>query len=104
MTHLCRTSSSSTGVFIFTSIFSSVLSCIFTITAAATGQRQLANEIAARLDASPAGAMSLTTTVKDCFCGAPFDIEVTPNFRARIQEAGLSWPPPSPIKYPAKNW
>jgi TolB-like protein/DNA-binding winged helix-turn-helix (wHTH) protein len=72
--------------------------------AAATGQRQLANEIAARLDASPAGAMSLTTTVKDCFCGAPFDIDVTPNFRARIQEAGLSWPPPSPIKYPAKNW
>ena len=72
--------------------------------AAATGQRQLANELASQLDGLPAGVMSLMSTVNNCFCGAPFDIEATPNFRARIQEAGLSWPPPSPIKYPAKHW
>ncbi len=72
--------------------------------AAATGQRQLANELASQLDGLPAGVMSLMITVNNCFCGAPFDIEATPNFRARIQEAGLSWPPSSPIKYPAKRW
>ncbi len=72
--------------------------------AAATGQRQLANQLASELDGLPAGTMSLTLTVHGCFCGAPFDIEFAPNFRARIQEAGLSWPPSSPIKYPAKSW
>jgi hypothetical protein len=72
--------------------------------AAATGQRQLANELASQLDGLPAGVMSLMSTVNHCLCGAPFDIEATPNFRARVQEARLSWPPPSPIRYPAKNW
>jgi hypothetical protein len=42
--------------------------------------------------------------VKGCFCGAPFDLEATPNFKKRIEEAGFDWPPPSPIKFPAKDW
>jgi hypothetical protein len=28
----------------------------------------------------------------------------TGNFKARIEEAGFNWPPPSPINYPAKDW
>lgn len=32
-----------------------------------------------------------------CFCGAPFDLEATPNFKARLAESGLRWPPPSAI-------
>ena len=46
----------------------------------------------------------LAEVVKGCFCGAPFDLEATPNFNQRIEEAGFNWPPVSPITYPAKNW
>ena len=72
--------------------------------AAATGDRKLANKLASQLDDLPAGVVTLMITISGCLCGAPFDLERTPNLRARIQGAGLSWPPPSPIKYPAKHW
>jgi hypothetical protein len=42
--------------------------------------------------------------VKSCFCVAPFDLEARPNFKARIEEAGFSWPPVSRIRKPAKDW
>ena len=74
------------------------------IVAAALGDRETANAYASKMDSRFAGPFALAETVKVCFCGAPFDLEATPNFRARIEEAGFNWPPPSPIKFPAKDW
>jgi len=39
-----------------------------------------------------------------CLCGAAFDLDATPNFRARLEEAGWPWPPGKPIDYPLKDW
>jgi hypothetical protein len=39
-----------------------------------------------------------------CNCGAPFDLEATPNFARLIDEANLPWPPQSPIDWPLKGW
>jgi hypothetical protein len=74
------------------------------VVAAVVGDRERANEFAARIDAYPGSVVVLSLTVLTCFCGAPFDLEATPNYKARIEEAGFPWPPPSPIKYPAKRW
>jgi len=71
---------------------------------AALGNREAANALASGMDARFAGPFILAEVVKACFCGAPFDLEAAPNFKKRIEEAGLNWPPASPIKYPAKDW
>jgi adenylate cyclase len=71
---------------------------------AALGNREAANAYASRMDARFAGPFILAEAVKGCFCGAPFDLEATPNFKQRIEEAGFNWPPASPLKYPAKDW
>jgi len=71
---------------------------------ASLGDRKTANEIASGIDAKFAGPFLLTEVVFRCYCGAPFDLDATPNFKARIEEAGFPWPPPTPIKYPAKDW
>jgi len=68
------------------------------------GDRYGANAGAAWVDAQPGGAARLAGVVAGCFCGAPFDLDATPNFRKRLEESGLPWPPPSPIKFPAKDW
>jgi adenylate cyclase len=68
------------------------------------GNREAANAYASKMDARFAGPFILAEVVKGCFCGAPFDLEATPNFKKRIEEAGFSWPPASPINYPAKDW
>jgi len=72
--------------------------------AAVVGDRERANEIAARIDAYPGSAVVFNGVVAACFCGAPFDLEATPNYKARIEEAGFPWPPPKPIDYPTKTW
>ena len=72
--------------------------------AAVIGDREMANEAAARIDAYPGSAVVISTAVFLCFCGAPFDLDVAPNYKARIEEAGLPWPPPKRIDYPAKSW
>ena len=74
------------------------------VVAAVVGDRERANEFAARIDAYPGGAIVISATVTYCFCGAPFDLEVTPNYKARIEEAGFPWPPPKRIDYPTKTW
>lgn len=74
------------------------------LVAAMLGDRNKANELAARLDAGLAGPFALSQAVFQCVCGTPFDIESTPNFKARIEEAGIPWPPPTRIHYPAKDW
>jgi len=37
-------------------------------------------------------------------CGAPFALDATPNYRKRIEESGLLWPPIAALQYPAKDW
>jgi len=71
---------------------------------AVLGNREAANALASEVDARFAGPFILAEVVKGCFCGAPFDLESTPNFKKRIEEAGFNWPPSAPIKYPAKDW
>jgi len=71
---------------------------------AAIGDRDAANRLAAELDARPGGSMMLLMTTIYCSCGAPFDLEATPNFRERIHESGIAWPLETLIRYPAKDW
>ena len=71
---------------------------------AAMGDREQANKLAAEIDARPGGPMVLLLTLNTCACGAPFDLEATPNFRDRIEESGTTWPPRTLIDYPAKDW
>ncbi len=71
---------------------------------ARTGDREAANAMAAKLDAMPFGYLALMGAPSQCMCGAPWDIEVTPDFKKRIEDAGLSWPPASPITWPLKDW
>ncbi|MGB5293183.1 MAG: hypothetical protein WBN41_17200 [Lysobacterales bacterium] len=71
---------------------------------AAMGNRNEANKVASRVDARFGGSFVLNTTVNNCLCGAPFDLDATPNYKKRIEEAGFNWPPISPLKYPAKDW
>ncbi|MDH4241631.1 MAG: tetratricopeptide repeat protein, partial [Phycisphaerae bacterium] len=68
------------------------------------GNRKKANQLAAELDSKPYGPMVLITISRYCLCGAPFDIDVTPNFKKRVEEAGVPWPPASHIQYPLKKW
>ena len=72
--------------------------------AAMLGDRRRANEFAARIDSIPGSASFLAGAVNGCMCGAPFDLEATPNFAARINEANFPWPPPTIIEYPTKDW
>jgi adenylate cyclase len=71
---------------------------------AALGDREQANRLAKEIDARPGGSMLLLLTVITCACGAPFDLDATPNFRDRIKESGTPWPPETLIRYPAKDW
>ena len=70
------------------------------IRAAWLGNRAEANRLAAALDARPAGPFLLAVLTSDCLCGAPFDIDATPHFKARLAESGLHWPPAAAIKVP----
>ncbi|MCH8943696.1 MAG: hypothetical protein IH910_02785 [Proteobacteria bacterium] len=68
------------------------------------GQRDKANQRAAELDSRPHSHISLIIISTDCHCGAPFDLEATPNFARLIAEANLPWPPDSPVDWPLKDW
>ena len=72
------------------------------VEASLSDDRTEANRRAAALDARPAGGLLLATLVTECQCGAPFDLDATPNFKARLAESGLHWPPPQTIAYPAR--
>lgn len=74
------------------------------VASAAAGERDLANQFAAHLDGNPIGPMQLLWATSACLCGAPFDLDATPNFAARLKESGLPWPPPARIRMPAKDW
>jgi TolB-like protein len=71
------------------------------VEAANAGNRAEANRLASAMDARPAGPFLLAVLSTVCYCGAPFDLEATPNFKARLAESGLRWPPPATIAYPS---
>jgi hypothetical protein len=48
--------------------------------------------------------MILLDVAGSCACGAPFDLEATPNLARAVEEAGLIWPPRRPIDWPLKDW
>jgi hypothetical protein len=68
------------------------------------GERDAASDIAARMDGEALGSVGLAEVVRHCYCGAPFDIDRTPNFKARIAESGFAWPPKKPVPTPLKDW
>jgi adenylate cyclase len=72
--------------------------------AAAVGNRQAANAAAARIDGRAGGPFMLLIGTSMCFCGAPFDLDATPNFAARLKETGAPWPPRKVIDFPLKTW
>lgn len=74
------------------------------IIAAATGEREEANRIAAAIDASPLGPQTLIVAEETCLCGALFDRSATPHLAARLAETGADYAPPAAIKFPLKNW
>jgi len=74
------------------------------ILAAWVGDRDTVNEKAAEMDRHPFRAPGLLTVITWCMCGAPWDIEFTPNFQAALQDSGLSWPPVDSLKFPMKDW
>ena len=68
------------------------------------GNREVANGLAAEVDVHFFGSMLLWQVVHWCQCGAPFDLEATPNFAAKVAEANLAWPPSTPLEFPFKDW
>ena len=76
----------------------------FALIYARSGMRDAANEFAATIDAEPLGFLGLLEIASRCYCGAPWDLEATPNFAALLDQAGLVWPPPAPIDWPLKAW
>jgi TolB-like protein len=68
------------------------------------GLRDDANQLAAELDAHPYGYLLLMLVPAYCYCGAPWDLEYTPNFAKLLEDADLAWPPISPINWPLKDW
>ena len=73
------------------------------IAASIGGDRAEANRIAASYDARPGGGLLLALATGLCQCGAPFDVAAAPNFKARLAESGLHWPPTSSLKFPARQ-
>jgi adenylate cyclase len=73
------------------------------VEAALTGDRATANRLAAEIDGRPGGGLVLAVIAADSLCGAPFDLEATPHFKARLAESGLPWPPVQAIKFPART-
>ena len=55
--------------------------------------RAASNRRAAEIDAVPGGPLKLAVLLSLCQCGAPFDLDAAPNFKARLAESGLPWPP-----------
>ena len=71
---------------------------------ATRGARDEANRRAAEVDGHPFGHLRLMLVPGACYCGAPWDLEYTPNFAKLLEDAELPWPPASPINWPLKDW
>lgn len=68
------------------------------------GDRERANHHAALIDARPGSTIVLTNASLVCACGSPFDLDATPNLKARIEQSGFEWAPPTAIQFPNKDW
>lgn len=68
-----------------------------------SGQRDLANEIAAELDNSPNRHFAFMVYLTWCACGAGFDLEVAPQFAALLESSGVSLPPSPTIEFPLND-
>jgi hypothetical protein len=64
---------------------------------ALSGDRAAANRRVASFDAVPGGAVKIGVLLSPCMCGVPFGLDAAPNFKARVAESGLHWPPPDLI-------
>jgi TolB-like protein len=73
------------------------------VEAALMGDRATANRLAAEIDAQPGSGLILAVIAADSLCGAPFDLEATPHFKARLAESGLPWPPIQALKLPPRT-
>jgi len=74
------------------------------LVAAWGGHREDANRLAAEVDQHHFGSVTLTQVTQWCACGAPFDLDATPNFAAKLEEGGLTWPPQPVMEFPLKDW
>lgn len=74
------------------------------ITCAISGDHEQANDLAAMLDEAKHGHLPLMLAATICRCGAPWDIDKTPNFAALLADGELPWPPAAPIHFPLKDW
>ena len=74
------------------------------ILAARLGDRDAANAIAASIDSRPYGYIPLLQLIYFCGCGAPFDLQATPNLARMLDVSGLAWPPPRAVDWPLKDW
>jgi TolB-like protein len=72
------------------------------IEAALTGDRATANRLAGEIDTQPGGGLILAVIAADGLCGAPFDLEATPHFKAKLAESGLTWPPAQAMTFPSR--
>jgi TolB-like protein len=72
------------------------------VEAALTGDRATANRLAAEIDTQPGSGLVLAVIAADSLCGAPFDLDATPRFKARLAESGLPWPPIHALKLPVR--
>ena len=73
------------------------------VEAALMGDRATANRLAAEIDTQPGSGLILAVIAADSLCGAPFDLEATPRFKARLAESGLPWPPIQALKLPPRT-
>jgi TolB-like protein len=73
------------------------------VEAALMGDRATANRLAAEIDTQPGSGLILAVIAADSLCGAPFDLEATPHFKARLAESGLPWPPIQVLKLPPRT-
>lgn len=69
-----------------------------------SGEKAEANRLAAKIDQHPFGNVALTLIAFQCACGAPWDLDHTPNFATVLEEASLPWPPAPIFKFPLKDW
>jgi tetratricopeptide (TPR) repeat protein len=77
----------------------------WTITVAAWGgHREDVNRLAAKIDQHQFGMVPLANLSQWCGCGAPWDLDATPNFAAKIKEGSLTWPPQPTMEFPLKDW
>lgn len=72
--------------------------------AAVFGDRATANRTAMEIDSLTLGPTILLRVTDRCGCGSPFDLEATPNLARQLQAGNLRWAPPTPIRFPLKDW